>query len=110
MKIIKTFESFNEKWVVDDVEYTEYGDILSIKLSNGYELIPDEDTGGEFATLEIKDTKLRKGDEISFDIEPNKFNELWGIESIDINGETYIANVGSEGGNLSTYLVYRKIQ
>jgi len=110
MKILKTFESFNEEWIVNDVEYTEYGNILSIKLSNGYELIPDEDTGGEFATLEIKSVKLKKGDKISFNVELDEFNELWGIDSININGETYSAEVGSEGGNTSTYLVYRKIQ
>ena len=110
MKNIKTFENFNEKWIVDDVEYDEYGYILSIKLSNGYELIPDEDTGGEFATLEIKGIKLKKGDRISFDVEPNEFGELWGIDSIDINDKTYPAGIGSEGGNTATYLVYRNIQ
>lgn len=110
MKILKTFENFNINWIVDYVEYGEYNDILSIKLTNGYELIPCEDTGGEFVTLNINEYKLKKGDKISFDIQPDEYGEIWGIESINVNGEDYMAIVGSEGGNTSTYLVYQKIK
>lgn len=110
MKILKTFENFNFNWIVDSVEFSDYGDILSIKLTNGYELIPEEDTGGEFATLEINGYKLKKGDKISFDIQPNEYGEIWGIEIINVNGKDYPANVGSEGGNTSVYLVYKKIK
>ncbi len=110
MKILKTFENFNSTWIVDNVEFGDYGDILSIKLTNGYELIPDEDTGGEFATLEINGYDLKKDDKISFDIQPNEYGEIWGIEIINVNGVNYTALVGSEGGNTSTYLVYRKVK
>ena len=110
MKILKTFENFNSTWIVDNVEFGDYGDILSIKLTNGYELIPDEDTGGEFATLEINGYDLKKGDKISFDIQPNEYGEFWGIEVINVNGVNYPAVVGSEGGNISTYLVYQKVK
>jgi len=109
MKILKTFENFNSTWIVDNVEFGDYG-ILSIKLTNGYELIPGEDTGGEFATLEINGYDLKKGDKISFDIQPNEYGEIWGIEVINVNGVNYPAVVGSEGGNTSTYLVYQKVK
>lgn len=107
MSIIKKFEIFNSTWEVDNVEYDEYGDILSIRLTNGSELIPEEDTGGEFATLEIKGVKLKKGDKIYFNIEPDEKSEMWDIESINVNGVDYPASVYSEGGNTSTYLVYK---
>lgn len=107
MKIHKTFESFHHKWVVDDVERRE-DEILSIKLTNGYELVAEEDTGGEDAIFIINGTKLKTGDEISFNVRPNHYNELWGIESININGKDYPAEVASEGGNTGTYLVYKK--
>lgn len=110
MNVIKTFENFKSTWIVDNVEFGEYDEILSITLTNGFELIPEEDTGGEFATLEINGYKLKKGDKISFDIQPNEYGVIWGIESINVNGKDYPANVGSEGGNISTYLVYQKIK
>lgn len=73
-------------------------------------MIPDEDTGGELATLDIDGYELKKGDKISFNIQPNEYGEFWGVESINVNGINYPASVGSEGGNISTYLVYQKVK
>lgn len=99
------------KWIVDKVDYQILfvGYITRIKLTNGFELIPGEDTGGELAALEVESkSKLEKGDCIYFDKKLDINNDMEDIERININGEYFKSNVGSEGGNTSTFLSYRK--
>lgn len=111
--MIKNWKMFNESlksdsYIVDDVIYDDYGYITSIKLKDGRSIEPEEDTGGEHASLEIKDDTLKPGDEISFSYEDSNIydnsTDLTGISAIYINGKRNDASVGSEGGNTFTYL------
>lgn len=121
MNKIKNFNSFlnenlkTDKMVVKNVEYDDYDNIIKIELTDGRTITPGEDTGGEDVSLEIKNGHITKGDVIEFEYDNSQFdknyiqkygeiNELWEVSSITINGVVYKCNVGSDGGNTSTYL------
>ena len=112
MKLKKFNEFLNEnlktdKMVVKNVESNDYNYITKIELEDGRTIIPGEDTGGEFASLEIENGQLENGDIIDFEYDHDDNSELWGVDFITINGKKYKCIVGSEGGNTATYLVIK---
>ena len=89
--------------------YDNTSDIISIELNNGDILTAAEDTGGEFALLEISGKKniIKRGSVISFNNNADEFGCIYDIKSINIDGENYSARVISEGGNDSTFIEYK---
>ncbi len=92
--------------------YDNTNDIISIELTNGYILVAGEDTGGEFALLDITGKKnvIKRGSVIGFNNSPDEFGYIYDIDTIIIDGVTYPAKVTSEGGNDATFLDYRKVE
>jgi len=102
-----------ENLVVKKVNrYDNTADIISIELNNGNILVASEDTGGEFALLEIigKKNIIKRGSVIRFNNELDEFGCMYGIKNIIIDEVTYPARVVSEGGNDTTYLEYKKVE
>ena len=93
------------------IRHNDSNEIISIELNNGYVLVASEDTGGEFATLEINGKKniLKRGSVINFN-NPIVEGEIWGVKTVNINDVIYPARVVSDGGNSSTFLEYKKIE
>ncbi len=89
--------------------YDNTSDIISIELNNGHILTAAEDTGGEFALLEISGKKniIKRGSVISFNNNADEFGCIYDVKSINIDGENYSARVISEGGNDSTFIEYK---
>lgn len=89
--------------------YDNTSDIISIELKNGDILIAGEDTGGEFALLEISGKKnvIKRGSVISFNNDTDEFGCIYDVKSIMIDGEAYPARVVSEGGNDATFIEYK---
>ncbi len=103
-------ESINNDYVIKDIQFDDYGYIIQIDLKDGRSITTGEDSGGEDTSLEVK-CKLNIGDVISFefsneeDIDGVKY--LDGVTGINVNGDLCGCSVGSEGGNIDTFVIIK---
>lgn len=99
--------------VAKDVKYFDDAEFEEIILTNGHILVADEDTGGEGASMNITDIKLKKGDVISFDrsigYDGKDSSEYFDTGTIIVNGKKHTLEVGAHGGNSGTILAYEKL-
>ena len=108
------------------IQYDGY--VINIDLMDGTSLFPEEDTGGEGASLEIRNsdgslfnsTEIKSGDKIKFEYYESHIGKdvdlYMGISSVYIdaydtneNSGWFFAEVGAMGGNDGTYLVHEKL-
>lgn len=77
-------------------------------ITDKFEILIEEDSGGEFACLQLEDCPLRIDDVISFYGELDEYGCLFGVNKININNVDYECSVYSEGGNDCVYLTFLK--
>jgi hypothetical protein len=107
-------ESFNnDEYVISDIQYVDFDDsnyIIRIDLEDGRVITTGEDTGGEDTSLEVK-CKVYIGDVISFDFSNEEEHDgvkyLYGVTGINVNGKLCDCSVGSEGGNIDTFIMIK---